>query len=308
MFIEFGYRSTYLQVVACESQGSGPSGFLATLLRYRDPAQKVPQENEDNVTSRATSRSNSAALEVGHSGAMESGTTTSGRQDNVGRTSWLNRLSGVYSAAGVAPFPPCVMPDIGGFSMPGQVTCIRASQRLAIPAMSRRDCAPPILEKKPRWLRAERQFARGAKALQKLAVPSSGLHDYEEAKTRLEQATAKLKGQDRLTALRRYVAVLEEPEKPRPGTTQPVIVAQPASPALVRSGEEEDWQQLSAVSLQPGSATSDRSADTKPGVAMFINRSGGDEPSEPMTFRELFLRSNALEHIVAGEPLHVPVS
>ena len=156
-------------------------------------------------------------------------------------------------------------------------------------------------------LLAERQIARGAKALQKLAVPAGRLHDYTEARERLERAAAQLRGQDRLLALRRWVAVLTVPEQ-APGAqpvivAQPMIVAQPVSPSSSsgRGAEEEDWQQLSALPI-PSVSSSAAERDSSPRVSppLFVDRSAGAESQEPMTFRELFLRSNALESILAG--------
>ena len=54
---------------------------------------------------------------------------------------------------------------------------------------------------------AERQFVRGVKALQKLAVPDGRILDFQEAKNRVEKMTADVRGQDRLEAMRRWIEV-----------------------------------------------------------------------------------------------------
>jgi hypothetical protein len=84
---------------------------------------------------------------------------------------------------------------------------------------------------------------------------------------------------------------------------QPVMLTRPASPSHPDHGQkdgeedEEDWQQLSAL---PSSASGylDKERAAGVGPAMYVDR--GVEAGEPMSFRELFLRSNALESIIAG--------
>lgn len=85
---------------------------------------------------------------------------------------------------------------------------------------------------------------------------------------------------------------------------QPVILTRPASPSHPEHGQEdgeedeEDWQQLSALPSSSASGYLDKERATGVEPAMYVDR--GVEGGEPMSFRELFLSSNALESIVAG--------
>lgn len=157
---------------------------------------------------------------------------------------------------------------------------------------------------------AERHFARGVTALKKLAVPEARLLDYQDCKGRVEKMAAENRGADRLEAMRRWVEILVEQGK-HP-VVQPVMLTRPASPSHPdheqKDGEEdeEDWQQLSALPSSSASGYLDKERAAGVGPAMYVDR--GVEAGEPMSFRELFLRSNALESIIAGYSEEPPSS
>ena len=103
-----------------------------------------------------------------------------------------------------------------------------------------------------------------------------------------------------MAALRRWLAVLKEQEQSP--LAQPVIVAQPASPSAASGDSEGDWQQLSSLPVTAGPATSAAERDNgaqRPAAVVFVD-SEGQGSCMPMTFREVFLRSNALEKLLAG--------
>jgi hypothetical protein len=85
---------------------------------------------------------------------------------------------------------------------------------------------------------------------------------------------------------------------------RPVILTRAASPSQAEQGQEdgeedeEDWQQLSALPSSSASGYLDKEQAARAGPAMYVDR--GVEAAEPVSFRELFLRSNALENIIAG--------
>ena len=81
---------------------------------------------------------------------------------------------------------------------------------------------------------------------------------------------------------------------------QPVILTQPASTTASdhnTEDEEEDWQQLSALPQASAPSTASRDSQQAPPL-LYIDHSAVE--TEPMGFRELFLRSNALENLFAG--------
>lgn len=88
---------------------------------------------------------------------------------------------------------------------------------------------------------------------------------------------------------------------------QPLIVTQPASADagdLEEEGEEEeeeeDWQQLSALPHVSGPSTSSvKHSSPRSSLSMCLDHSSSG--AEPMGFRELFLRSSALENLFAGK-------
>ena len=66
--------------------------------------------------------------------------------------------------------------------------------------------------------------------------------------------------------------------------------------------EEEDWQQLSAL---PQASGAGKESVQRSSPAMYVDHSAAG--SEPMGFRELFLRSCALENLLAGKhKCHTP--
>lgn len=83
---------------------------------------------------------------------------------------------------------------------------------------------------------------------------------------------------------------------------QPVILTQPAAVSVSSEhdleDEEEDWQQLSALPQPSAPSTSSNSSQQTPPL-LYIDHSAAE--AEPMGFRELFLRSNALENLFAGK-------
>lgn len=82
---------------------------------------------------------------------------------------------------------------------------------------------------------------------------------------------------------------------------QPVILTQSTAsdPRANNEEEEEDWQQLSALPQASGPSSSGRDTPTRTTPTMYIDYAAAE--AEPMGFRELFLRSNALENLFAGK-------
>ena len=89
-------------------------------------------------------------------------------------------------------------------------------------------------------------------------------------------------------------------EQEQNACVQPVILTQPAAGVMSDQNpedDEEDWQQLSALPQAPAPSTSGRDSRQTPPL-MYIDHSAAE--AEPMGFRELFLRSSALENLFAG--------
>jgi len=103
-------------------------------------------------------------------------------------------------------------------------------------------------------------------------------------------------------------------EQEKHPVVQPVSLTRATSAADSQEQEEgeeeseEDWQQLSALpstSASSGYLDRERGAAVRGSVpAMYVDR--GVEGAEPVSFRELFLRSNALESVIAGHPDPLP--
>ena len=139
---------------------------------------------------------------------------------------------------------------------------------------------------------AEKQLAKGARALQKFAAPLSPQEAIQEARGDLEETAKTLRGQARHHRLALWLQQLDKSEiGSRSG--RPLVVAEPASPT---SSEETDseWQQLSTlpvaskrISHEGGPSTSD------------LNRPTWLTTSVP-GFRNLFLRSQAFHLLIEG--------
>ncbi|XP_024535865.1 golgin subfamily A member 3 [Selaginella moellendorffii] len=123
------------------------------------------------------------------------------------------------------------------------------------------------------------QAAGSAKIVQdKLSVRN--LNSFKDAVKRLNEVSLHARGAERLQALGRWLAALKEIDRETKRTGN----SNPASP---RNSESEEM------------ATSPR----RPYMALFYDMESG---GEPMNFREVFLQSRALEHIITSLILEAP--
>ncbi|CAL8467867.1 g7405 [Coccomyxa elongata] len=115
------------------------------------------------------------------------------------------------------------------------------------------------------------------------------LNDFAETKDRLERTAAELHGEARIVGLRRWTSIMQSLAAQVQG---PIYTTQPLSPGSPNG--EGDWQTFTQVG---GTAPSSAEAE----LAMRVNEMWFIEPGgEPLTFREVFLKSGALENIIAG--------
>ncbi|KAK9909945.1 hypothetical protein WJX75_009855 [Coccomyxa subellipsoidea] len=115
------------------------------------------------------------------------------------------------------------------------------------------------------------------------------LNDYAETKDRLERTAAELHGEARTVGLRRWTSIMQCLSSQTQG---PIYTTQPLSPGSPNG--EGDWQTFTNIG---GTAPSSAEAE----LAMRVNDMWFLEPGgEPLTFREVFLKSHALENIIAG--------
>ncbi|BDA42462.1 hypothetical protein COCOBI_03-3520 [Coccomyxa sp. Obi] len=115
------------------------------------------------------------------------------------------------------------------------------------------------------------------------------LNDFAETKDRLERTAAELHGEARIVGLRRWTSIMQSLAAQVQG---PIYTTQPLSPGSPNG--EGDWQTFTQVG---GTAPSSAEAE----LAMRVNGMWFIEPGgEPLTFREVFLKSSALENIIAG--------